>query len=70
MRRLHQTPGLTLHSLAGHYGHTRDLGSKVLMAPRVQDRLPAFRPPRGKMNFTGGMQRSQIESCTQPAYLF
>jgi hypothetical protein len=66
----HQTPGLTFHRLAGHYGHTRDLGRKVLMAPRVPARLPAFRPPRGKMNFTGGSQRSQIESCTHPAYRF
>ena len=70
MRRIHQTPELTLHSLADRYRHTRDLGWKVLMAPRVPVRLPAFRPPRGKMNFTGGMQRSQIGGSTQPAYLF
>ena len=44
----------------GHCGHTQDLGRKFLAAPRVPSRLPAFRPPRGKMNFTGDAQPRQI----------
>ena len=37
---------------------------ETLVAPRVPARLPAFRPPRGKMNFTAGANRRQIGSCT------
>ena len=52
-------------SLIGtRYGHTRDLGRKFLVAPRVPVRLSAFRPPRGKMNSTGLRNPRQIESLT------
>ena len=62
--------GLTLPSAWSPCGHTRDLGRKFLAAPRVPVRLPAFRPPRGKMNFTGDEQRRQIGIPTPPAYRF
>ena len=47
--------------------HARPSEGDSLVAPLVPARLPAFRLPRGKRNFTGGAQLRQIGGSTRVA---